>query len=84
MSSGAGTNIESVLKETRKFPPPAEFSGRAHIKSLAEYERIWQEAKANPEAFWARHAEGLHWSWRCSGDVVPTRRRTAATTLGAG
>ncbi|HEV3204740.1 MAG TPA: acetate--CoA ligase [Gemmataceae bacterium] len=61
MSSGAGTNIESVLKETRRFPPSAEFSAMAHIKSLAEYEQLWHQAKENPEAFWAKHAEGLHW-----------------------
>ena len=29
-------NIDSVLDEQRSFPPPAEFSEKAQIKSLAE------------------------------------------------
>ena len=61
MSASASGNITSVLKETRKFPPPAEFAAKAGIKSLAEYEQIWQKARENPEAFWAEQAEKLHW-----------------------
>ncbi len=57
----AETNIESVLKEERLFHPPQEFSSKAHIKSLDEYERLYRESIANPEAFWARMAEELHW-----------------------
>ena len=34
----SNVDIESVLKERRKFPPSAEFSRRAQIKSFAEYE----------------------------------------------
>ena len=55
------TNIESVLQEDRLFPPPPEFSAKAHIKSEAEIERLRAEADADPEAFWARMAEELHW-----------------------
>ena len=54
-------NIDSILQETRVFPPPAEFSAQAHIKSLEEYERIYKEAKDNPEKFWGAIAEELHW-----------------------
>lgn len=61
MSSPAETNISSVLKETRKFPPSAEFSAQAHIKSAADYQKMWQRAKDDPEGFWAEQAEGLHW-----------------------
>ena len=55
------TNIESVLHEERIFPPPAEFSANAHIKSLEELENLRAEASADPEGFWARMAEELHW-----------------------
>jgi acetyl-CoA synthetase len=55
------TNIESVLQEERIFPPPPEFSAKAHIKSEAELESLRAEASADPEAFWARMAEELHW-----------------------
>jgi acetyl-CoA synthetase len=55
------TNIESVLQEKRIFPPPPEFSAKAHIKSEAELESLRAEAHADPEAFWARMAEELLW-----------------------
>ena len=54
-------NIDSILQETRIFPAPAEFSKQAHIKSAAEYERIYKEAAADPEKFWAGIAKELHW-----------------------
>ncbi|HZM98964.1 MAG TPA: acetate--CoA ligase [Pyrinomonadaceae bacterium] len=54
-------NIDSVLHEERVFPPPESFSKQAHIKSLEELENLRAEAAADPEAFWARMAEELHW-----------------------
>lgn len=59
MSSNA--NIESVQREERVFPPPKEFAEQAHIKSMAELEKLRAEASADPEKFWARMAEELHW-----------------------
>lgn len=53
--------IESVLKETRVFPPPAPFSAQAHVRSMAEYQAMWQRAKDDPEGFWAEQARQLHW-----------------------
>jgi acetyl-CoA synthetase len=55
------SHITSVLKETRSFPPPKEFAAQAHVKSLAEYEKLYQSAKDNPEGFWAQQAESLQW-----------------------
>ncbi len=49
--------IESILAENRVFSPSAEFSASAHIKSFAEYQEIYNRAKANPEEFWAQLAE---------------------------
>jgi acetyl-CoA synthetase len=57
----ASQTITSVLQENRSFAAPAEFSRNAHVKSMADYERLWQEAKDQPEAFWARVADELHW-----------------------
>jgi acetyl-CoA synthetase len=57
----AHANIDSILNETRVFPPPPEFSQHAHIKSVEEYEKIYAEAKADPQKFWAKAAEELHW-----------------------
>ena len=54
--------IESILHEKRLFPPTAEFSEKAHIKSLEEYQALYDKAKADPQAFWAELAtQELHW-----------------------
>lgn len=56
------STIESTLQEKRLFHPPAEFSQLAQIKSLEEYQRLYDRAKADPEKFWATLAEQeLHW-----------------------
>jgi acetyl-CoA synthetase len=60
MADRAG-QVENVMQEKRLFPPPAEFSAKARIKSLAEYEALWNEAAADIEKFWGRHAAELHW-----------------------
>ncbi len=54
-------NIDSTLHETRQFEPPKEFSGRAHIKSREEYDRIYAESIHDPEKFWSGIASDLHW-----------------------
>lgn len=59
--SSATTNIESLQQENRLFPPPSGFSENAHIKSAEDLERLRVEASADPEGFWARMAEELHW-----------------------
>jgi acetyl-CoA synthetase len=54
-------DLDSTLREDRVFPPPAEFSGRAYIKSLDEYETLYRQSIEDPEAFWAGVAKDLHW-----------------------
>jgi acetyl-CoA synthetase len=54
-------HIESLLQETRRFEPPAEFAHRAHIKSRAEYDALCSRARADNEGFWAEIAGELHW-----------------------
>jgi acetyl-CoA synthetase len=61
MTDASTSHITSVLKEHRSFPPPDEFVARAHIKSLAEYEALRQQAQDDPEGFWAEQAKRLHW-----------------------
>ncbi|TAJ24281.1 MAG: acetyl-coenzyme A synthetase, partial [Planctomycetota bacterium] len=55
------SEIDSVLKETRSFPPPAAFQQRARLKSQAEYDALWRESIDAPEAFWGRMARELPW-----------------------
>jgi acetyl-CoA synthetase len=54
--------IESILHEERLFHPAAEFSQQAQIKSLEQYQQLYDKAKADPQAFWAELATTeLHW-----------------------
>jgi acetyl-CoA synthetase len=55
------TNITSVLKESRVFPPSPEFAAKALVPSLAEYEKLYRQGRDDPEGFWAEQAESLHW-----------------------
>jgi len=57
----SNTSIDSVLHEQRKFECPADFSTNAHIKSLAEYEKLYKESVEDPSSFWGRIASELHW-----------------------
>jgi acetyl-CoA synthetase len=61
MPSPTSSDITSVLKESRVFPPPGEFAAGAHVKSVAEYEKLWQRAKVDPEGFWGEQARQLYW-----------------------
>ncbi|GAB4559555.1 MAG: acetate--CoA ligase [Haliangiales bacterium] len=55
------SEIESVLTEKRTFAPPEEFSQAARVKSMAEYEAMYQRAADDPDGFWAEIARDLHW-----------------------
>jgi acetyl-CoA synthetase len=53
--------IDSTMQEHRLFPPPAEFAERAHVKSMDEYHKLYRASVENPEEFWGKAAEALHW-----------------------
>jgi acetyl-CoA synthetase len=56
------STIESVLQESRTFPPPAEFAKQANVPGLAAYKALCAEAERDYEGFWARQArENLVW-----------------------
>ncbi len=54
-------NFDSLLRENRLFPPPAEFSARAHIRSREEYEAMYKRSIDDSDAFWAEAASELEW-----------------------
>ncbi|HEV2132995.1 MAG TPA: acetate--CoA ligase [Terracidiphilus sp.] len=54
-------DIDTILRENRVFPPPAEFSREAHIRSMEEYEAQYKRSIEDPEGFWAEVAKELHW-----------------------
>lgn len=53
--------IQTVLKESRSFPPPKSFAENAHIGNVTEYEKLWKSANENPVEFWERAADQVHW-----------------------
>ncbi len=54
-------DIDSLLKESRRFEPPAEFQSRARIGSIEEYEKLYKESIENRDSFWSNIARELHW-----------------------
>ena len=60
-SPQAAGRIASVMQETRVFPHSADFSARYRIGSLEEYQRLYDAAAADPEAFWDERARALPW-----------------------
>ena len=53
--------ITSMMEEKRVFPPTKEFSSKAHIKSLAEYKKIYERSIKDPDGFWGEQAQNLEW-----------------------
>jgi acetyl-CoA synthetase len=43
------------------YAPPADFAARAHVKSLDEYQRLYDESVRDPDRFWAQVAQRLVW-----------------------
>ena len=61
--------IDVLLKEQRLFPPNKEFSEKAYIKSMNEYEAMYKRSIEDPEGFWAEIAE-KNISWYKKWDKV--------------
>ena len=60
--SAHGHNIQSTLNETRRFPPPQEFTALANISSEEQYQAMYNRAKDDPAGFWGDLAKE-HISW---------------------
>jgi len=53
--------IDSLMTEGRTFPPPAELKAIAHINSMEQYQRMWEESINSPDEFWLEQAKTLTW-----------------------
>jgi acetyl-CoA synthetase len=51
------TSITSVLQENRVFRPSKEFAKSAHMNSLAQYRKLYNESVRAPEKFWGKQAK---------------------------
>jgi acetyl-CoA synthetase len=56
------STIESVLQESRIFPPAAEFVRQANVSGMEGYRKLCAEAERDMPAFWARLAKE-HLAW---------------------
>ena len=54
-------NLTSSLRESRVFPPPADFAAQAHIGSMEQYRELYRRSVEQPEEFWADAARELQW-----------------------
>ena len=62
MAEATSSEIFSVSHEGRVFPPPPEFQKKALIRSLQEYQKLYDEAAKDPDAYWAARAkEEIYW-----------------------
>jgi acetyl-CoA synthetase len=50
------STIESVLQETRVFPPPPALVKQANVSGMEAYHAMCKEAERDFEGFWAKHA----------------------------
>jgi len=62
MAAQSSGQIDTVMHETRVFPPPATFAAQARFTSLDEYQKLWDDAAADLPRFWGDLArQELHW-----------------------
>lgn len=62
MTQSSSGHLDHILNEERLFPPPAEFTERAVINSLEQYQDLYRRSTEDPDAFWDAEArEHLHW-----------------------
>ena len=61
MAEAKSGQIVNVMKEARLFPPSREFAAKARIGSIEQYQKMWDEAAGDIEAFWDKFGPELHW-----------------------
>ncbi len=57
----ADKHFDSVLEESRTFPPSDAFRTNAYVSSFADYQKMYRRSVEAPEEFWAAAAEELDW-----------------------
>ncbi len=54
-------DLDSVLREARRFAPSAAFSDKARVPSLSEYKKLYKRSLDHNERWWSNEAKELHW-----------------------
>ena len=67
------SDIDVLLQENRRFPPSEKFRREALLSDPS----IYEAAAHNPEGYWAKQAESLHWfqKWKRVLDWDPPRAK---------
>jgi len=53
--------MDSLMTETRTFPPPESIRADAYITSDQQYQQMWEQSINDPDAFWLEQAKTLAW-----------------------
>ncbi len=53
------TSIDSLMSETRRFPPPSKFAAKAHVKSFDQYQQMYDRSVNDPDGFWLEQAKSV-------------------------
>ena len=70
-----------MSEQKDRFPPPAEFSAKAHVGSLEQYQEMYKESIADPDGFWLKMTtdlldwfkaptKGREYTWDTSNRVI--------------
>ena len=52
---------KKVVEKDNVFTAPDDFINNAHIKSMDEYEKMYNASINDPDVFWSEMADQLHW-----------------------
>jgi len=53
--------MDSLMTESRTFPPPETIKTNAHISSQEQYKQMWEKSINDPDDFWLQQAKSLTW-----------------------
>jgi len=78
--AGGSKAIDSLMTENRTFPPPSDLQAKAHIKSLDQYQEMYDRSVSDPDGFWLEQAGLIEWfkkpskarehTWDTSGRTI--------------
>ena len=53
--------MQSLMVETRKFPPQTSVQSNAYVNSMTQYQQMWEQSLNQSDSFWLEQAKMLTW-----------------------
>jgi len=53
--------MDSLMSESRTFPPPSSIQSNSYISSEQQYQEMWEKSINDPDGFWLEQAKSLTW-----------------------